>query len=264
MLFCEVYEALDPGCCVVAEDAGTGRLVGSCFYHPRQTHVSLGIMNVHPNYFGRGVARRLLGFIVDFAERSGRPVRLVSSAMNLDSFSLYTRAGFVPRRAFQDMWIAVPEGGMKQTTAGSERVRKAEMGDVAAMAALEMEISHISREKDWRYFIENKEGIWHVSVMENERGGVDGMLASVKHPGSNMLGPGVARTEEQAAALILAELERNRGRRPVFLAPVDCEKLVRQIYEWGGRNCEIHFCQVRGKFEPFGGVVMPTFMPETG
>jgi len=50
-LFCQVYEDLDPGCCVVAENDHTGRLMGSCFYHPRETHVSLGIMNVHPGYF---------------------------------------------------------------------------------------------------------------------------------------------------------------------------------------------------------------------
>lgn len=86
-LFCEVYEALDPECCVVAEHPGTGRLMGSCFYHPRETHVSLGIMNVHPNYFGRGIARQLLDFILDFADGQKKPVRLVSSAMNLDSFS---------------------------------------------------------------------------------------------------------------------------------------------------------------------------------
>ncbi|NQT86036.1 N-acetyltransferase, partial [bacterium] len=49
-LFCQVYETLDPGCCVVAEDTATGRLAGSCFYHPRPTHVSLGIMNAHPDY----------------------------------------------------------------------------------------------------------------------------------------------------------------------------------------------------------------------
>src|SRR5829696_1522836 len=58
-LFPETYEALDPGCCVVAEDpAAPGQLMGSCFYHPRETHVSLGIMNVSPAYFGRGVASR--------------------------------------------------------------------------------------------------------------------------------------------------------------------------------------------------------------
>ena len=95
-LFCDVYESLDPGCCVVAEDRATGRLAGSCFYHPRPTHVSVGIMNVHPDFFGRGIARKLLTFITNFTDARSLPIRLVSSAMNLDSFSLYTR-GLVPR-----------------------------------------------------------------------------------------------------------------------------------------------------------------------
>src|SRR5579863_4708737 len=112
LLFCEVYEDLDPGCCVVAEDEPTGHLMGSCFYHPRETHVSLGIMNVHPDYFSRGVASALLRFITDQADEVGKPLRLVSSAMNLDSFSLYTRGGFVPRAVFQDMLIPVPLEGL--------------------------------------------------------------------------------------------------------------------------------------------------------
>jgi GNAT superfamily N-acetyltransferase len=72
-LFCQVYEALDPGCCVLAVNARTGRIAGSCFYHPRPTHVSVGIMNVHPNYFGRGIARQLLRFITDVATRKTCP-----------------------------------------------------------------------------------------------------------------------------------------------------------------------------------------------
>ena len=55
LVFPEVYEALDPGCCLVTEEEG-GRLMGSCFYHPRETHVSRGIMNVHPDFAGLGVA----------------------------------------------------------------------------------------------------------------------------------------------------------------------------------------------------------------
>src|SRR5262245_60241923 len=90
-LFCEVYEALDPKCCVLAEEedpaSNNEQIVGSCFYHPRETHVSLGIMNAHPDRFARGVARALLTFVTDLADRAGKPLRLVSSAMNLDSFS---------------------------------------------------------------------------------------------------------------------------------------------------------------------------------
>jgi hypothetical protein len=35
-IFYDVYNALEPGCAVVAENPQTGRLMGSCFYHPRQ------------------------------------------------------------------------------------------------------------------------------------------------------------------------------------------------------------------------------------
>src|SRR6516225_10000338 len=83
-VFYDVYNALEPGCNVVAEHPETGRLMGSCFYHPRKHHVSLGIMNVHPNYFGFGVGRALLQHIIDFTERSGKKaLRLTSSALNL-------------------------------------------------------------------------------------------------------------------------------------------------------------------------------------
>lgn len=263
-LFCDVYEDLDPGCSVVAEDESTGRLMGSCFYHPRETHVSLGIMNVHPDFFGRGVASALLRFITEFADRARKPVRLVSSAMNLDSFSLYTRQGFVPRAAFQDVILAIPAEGLKQSAPGFDRVRPATESDVPKMVALEQEISGIRREKDYRYFVGNRRGIWHTSVLDDGRGGVAGFLSSVAHPASTMLGPGVMRSDADAAALILAELDFRRGLSPVFLIPVDRPALVRQVYAWGGRNCEIHFAQVRGSFQPFAGVVMPTFMPETG
>jgi GNAT superfamily N-acetyltransferase len=261
-VFFDVYEALDPGCGVVAIHPN-GRLIGSCFYHPRETHVSLGIMNSHPSYAGCGVARALLEWIIRFAERKGNPVRLVSSAMNLDSFSLYTRAGFVPRCAYQDMFLAVPKGGLKGRPLGLNRVRPARLDDTPAIARLEMEIAGIRREKDYRHFIRNRAGFWHASVFEGDGGRVDGFCASSAHPGCNMVGPGFARGPREAAALLWAELDRQRGRTPVFLVPVDCAPLVRMAYGWGARNCELHFSQVRGAFQPFRGVNLPTFLPET-
>src|SRR5665213_2088772 len=78
-VFTDVYEDLDPGCCVVAWDESADRLMGSCFYHSRPTHVSLGIMNVYPDYFRRGVASALLKYITDYADARSLPVRLVSS-----------------------------------------------------------------------------------------------------------------------------------------------------------------------------------------
>jgi GNAT superfamily N-acetyltransferase len=263
-LFPETYEALDPGCCVVAEDpAALGRLMGSCFYHPRETHVSLGIMNVSPAHFGRGVASRLLRFVTDYAAGQGKPVRLVSSAMNLDSFSTYSRAGFVPRATFADMQVA-PERAAEIGHADSRRVRPATLDDVAAMVALEEQMSGIRREKDFRFFIENRQAIWHTLVYETDTGGADGFLVSVHHPGSHMLGPGVMLSDDVAAALVAGQLRHHAGRSPVFLVPLDRPALVRQMYAWGAKNVELHFAQVLGDFKPCAGVVMPTFMPETG
>lgn len=269
-VFPEIYEALDPGCCLVAEDTGSGRLIGSCFVHPRETHVALGIMNAHPDAAGRGVARAILAEILRIArdEEGGKPVRLVSSAMNLDSFSLYTRAGFVPVRAFQDIFVEVPEDGMRPSAAppGVARTRPAVPDDAPAMADLEFELNGIRREKDYRFFIENAANCWSVSVIPSPDGArLDGFLCSIAHPASRMLGPGVAQDEAAAAALVFAQLDRHhRGASPVFLLPVDATDLVRTVYGWGGRNCEIHFSQVFGNNPPQHGITFPTFMPETG
>ncbi len=264
-VFSEVYDVLEPGCCVVAENSRTGRLMGSCFYHPRPQHVSLGIMNVHPNYFGRGVARALLDYIIDYTDRHGyKALRLTQSALNLDSFSLYNSAGFVPRCAYQDMMLQVPEAGLNASLPGLEHVREATPDDVSALVELELSVSGISRETDYRFCIKNGQGFWHVSVYEVSAGKIEGFLISSGHPAFNMLGPGVARTEAQAAALIYKELDQYRGRSPVTLVPMEKTAIVRQMYEWGARNVELHFCQVRGEFQPFAGVNLPTFFPETG
>ena len=261
-VFPEVYEALDPGCCIVAEDKATGRLAGSCYYHPRETHIALGIMNAHADYAGQGIATRILDEIISIAEAEGKPVRLVSSALNLDSYSLYTRRGFVPRALFQDMFLpSLPA----EAPPGASRVRDAVAADAKAMADLEFSLNGIRREKDYTYFIENESGYWGVSVIEDDGGEITGFLCSVKSPSSNMLGPGVIREEADAAALIYAEQKaRHPEGTPVFLAPADREELIATLYSWGARNCEMHVAQVRGVCPPITGVTMPTFMPETG
>jgi len=259
----DVYDQIDPGEAVVAVDEESGQIIGSCFVHPRETHVSLGIMNSHPDHFGRGVARALLTHIIELAKSQGKPVRLVSSCLNLDSYSLYTRAGFVPFCTFQDMFLQVPEDGLAADRPAGQNVRPATLDDVPAMARIEEELSGISRIGDYQYFIENRENIWHVSVIE-AADGIDGFLVSCGADAFNMLGPGVARSEEQAAALIYEELDQHRGRMPVFLIPVSCGELVQRLYSWGARNCEMHVAQAYGAATAPRGVTMPTFLPETG
>ncbi|MGC4004103.1 MAG: GNAT family N-acetyltransferase [Pirellulales bacterium] len=262
LLFPDVYAALDGECCLLAEDDG---LLGSCFYHPRSTHVGLGIMNVAPTAFGRGVASALLDRIIAIAEDLGLPVRLVSSAGNLDSYSLYTRRGFVPRALFQDMILPVPADGISSYEPPADVVlRPAEPSDVEAIAALELELCGIERTNDHRYFLANPSQGWQTSVAIDADGRVVGSLASIDHPGSRMLGPGMMRDDETALALILYALNRRKSWSPVFLVPADRSGLVGELYRRGGRNLELHLLQTRGACPTLRGVTMPTFMPETG
>ncbi len=263
-LFCEVYDDLDPDCGLVLEHSHNGMIVGSCFFHPRETHVSLGIMNVHPNYFGHGIAGRLLQRIIDEADNRDLPMRLVSSALNLDSFSLYNRNGFLPFCLYQDMVVNVPEEGLPETAwKYPGTVREAGPADLLAMGRLEFEVSGISRERDYCYFIENSTGIWKTLVSVNDEGEVDGFLTSVDHPASRLIGPGVMLTPAAAAALLRAQLDRFRGKSVVFLLPSGEADLVKAAYALGARNCELHLGQVRGIAQPVSGIAMPTFLPES-
>ena len=263
-IFFDTYNDLNPGCSIAAEHPETGVLMASCFYHPRESHVSLGIMTVSPSHFGRGLGARLLRHIIDYTESNGFPaLRLTQSAINVDSFSLYNRYEFVPRYSYQDMIFNIPEQGVDLRHPRRDRVRPATPADIDGMAAVEQEVSGITRRPDYAYCIENARSLWRVSVIESSCGDIDGFLISSCHPASNMLGPGVTRSEDDAAALIAEELAHHAGRMPVAVIPMEKTKLVRQLYEWGARNCEMHFCQVRGEFQPFNGVNMPAFLPET-
>src|SRR5690606_33097511 len=121
-------------------------------------------------------------------------------------------AGFVPHEAYQDMWISVPPEGLPFTAPGSEQVRPARLADVHAMAELGRDVSGITRELDYRYCLENRRGFWQASVLEGADGRLEGYLISSGHPAVNLLGPGVARSETAAAALLLHHLNLYPGR----------------------------------------------------
>jgi GNAT superfamily N-acetyltransferase len=263
--FPEIYEDLDPGCCVTATCPESGQIAGACFYHPRETHLSLGIMAVHPEFGGLGIARAILDVIVQLANDQNLPIRLVSSAMNLDSFSLYSKAGFVPRESFQDLLITVPESGLAQAPSHQNQIRSATLNDIARMVALERELVGISREQDYLFFVKNKDALWHTLIAETSEGEITGFLCSIDHPNMRMLGPGVSRREETSLALIHHELHHSRrGQSLVFLVPTSSSTMVKELYLWGARNIEIHFSQALGKTAGTTGIVIPTFMPESG
>ncbi len=264
-IFLDIYNDISPGSSIAAFVSNHNQLMGACFFHPRECHVSLGIMAVNPDYFQRGVGRALVNHIVDFTESHGyQSLRLVSSALNMDSFSLYNRSGFIPRGNYHDMVLPVPITGLQVYYPLRVQVRDAILADVDAMAALEMEVSAISRVNDYRYAIENRRGILQALVFESNDGVIDGFIIAIKHPALNMLGPCVARSEKATLALLLQATECFRGAMPLLVIPMDKRELVETLYLWGARNVETHLFQVRGKFQAFNGVSLPSFLPETG
>ena len=264
-IFYDIYNDLAPACSVAVFDKITARMLGACFYHPRETHVSLGIMCVHKDHGGKGIGRIMVDYILNFTKQHNyKSCRLVGSAMNMNSFSLYNRSGFVPRVSYNDMVINLPNETLNIHAPHQDKVRDAAITDVAKMGELEMEVSNIKREIDYRYAIENPRKVLHAAVYENDQHGIDGFMISVKHPALNMLGPCVAHREEIALALISRELERFRGTWVLFLVPMEKRKMVEQAYKWKAVNVETHLKQVWGEFHPFKGVNMPSFLPETG
>ena len=259
--FVDLYRQLEGSESLLCVDENDS-IAGSCFVHRRETHFSLGIMNVSSDFFGRGIARILLAEIIARAETAELPLRLVSSCMNLDSYSLYTRAGFKPFEFYQDILITVPKDGLPKVGT-DDLVCSGTVEDIESIAQLELDISGISRRTDYTHFITNPDGLWHLSVAE-ENGEIVGYLASGFSQACNMIGPGAARTEKAAIALIDAELDHHRGRTPVLLLPGRFNGVVQHVYGLGGRNCETHVAQCLGNANRPNGITMPTFLPESG
>jgi GNAT superfamily N-acetyltransferase len=259
LLFCEIYEAMDPGCCLVIEKDGV--IAASCFYHPRETHYSLGIMCVHPDFAGYGFAGKLLKKIIARSEKEDLPLRLISSAQNLDSFSLYNKYGFSPEYVFQDMLVQVPESGFGFE---NDHIRPAVLSDLDEMINLEMSLYSRERRKDYEYMIQDDSGVWNSHVYCGSDGSIEGFLFSVKHPSSNIIGPGVMQNPAVTAALIKSHLDYYRGMSPLVIIPSNSAELVQEMRTLKARNCELHITQVYKHAEvlPQKGVFLPSFLPE--
>ncbi|HBB73599.1 MAG TPA: hypothetical protein DC048_04015, partial [Planctomycetaceae bacterium] len=210
-IFPRVYRRLDPGEEIAARDA-SGRLVGICFVHPRETHHAIGIVATDPDIAGRGVARAMMQEALGRADRAARPVRLVSSLLNLDSFSLYSRLGFTPRTIYQDLEVQVPAAGLPGPPPhGTSSVRTAVPADAIALAALEHALSGIRRLPDHEFFLSADSG-YRVWLAADPHGRPTGFLAASHQPEFPMLGPGVAIDEATATALAWRALDGLRGR----------------------------------------------------
>lgn len=261
-LFPDTYDALDAGQCITATDDSTGQLVGTCYLHPRETHIGVGIVNTAPDVAAAGVASLMLREACAIADASGLPLRLVSSASNLDSYSLYHRQGFVARQIFQDMLLPVPEDTSRLTAEiDTASVRPATISDVSAIAVLERELTGSYRPADWSHFLETDHFAVFVDVAPD--GSITGALNATNHAANCTLGPAHARDEASICRLLAAALPAVAGRTALVLVSPAATTVTSLLYAWKARNADIHLLQVRGAYTAPTGVQLMTFLPES-
>lgn len=85
--------------------------------------------------------------------------------------------------------------------------------------------------------------------VRNSDESLEGFMISIQCHALSILGPCVARSVKTTLTLLLQATERFRGQVPLLTS---------------ARNVETYLFQVRGKFQPFNGVSLPNFLPETG
>lgn len=79
----------------VAEESGTGRVVGLVVVEAYEDHLYLDNIAVHPDAQGQGVGRRLLHFVDAHARALGLPeVRLYTHALMWENQKIYPKYGY--------------------------------------------------------------------------------------------------------------------------------------------------------------------------
>lgn len=262
-LFPDMYDVTDFGECIAAYDIDSGRLVGTCYLHPRETHIGVGIVNTAPGVAGSGVASKMIKEACQLADHACLPLRLLSSASNMDSYSLYHRAGFTTRTVFQDIHLSVTADLLDSPdNPNTEGVRSATLDDVSAITDLEQRLTGIVRPDDWSYLISH--GLpFQVLLIEGPGAILMGVLNATNHPANGTLGPAVALSEAAMSSLLVASLPFVMGRTVLVLAAPTDQNLCNLLYQWRARNTDIHLLQVRGAYTEPVGVQLMSFLPES-
>lgn len=220
------YLNLDPGWGVVA--LVDGRVVGSCFAHPRGGTAAIGPMSVDPEYQGQKIGRQILESLLEMLD--GVPsIRLLRHAFNVQSFSLYFQAGFVPCESAAKLTL---KGGLdphSQGLAPEGPVWRLQKEDLPALVSFDRQRTGLERGKDFDFLL--RQG----GLLALGRPHIKAYLAFMESSGGLSLGPGHADRPEDLIVLV-QEAVRNSGQESVTFNPaVGDGKLLRAALGLGFR-----------------------------
>jgi predicted N-acetyltransferase YhbS len=226
---------------VVAER--DGRVVGSNFLDERSPIAGVGPLTVDPAVQDAGIGRRLMLDVLARAEAQGfGGVRLLQSAYNVRSLSLYAKLGFQVREALAVMQGAPPAGEFP-----GRPVRAASAGDADACDRLCERVHGHHRGGELRDAIE----AGAARVVER-----DGRIAGYT-TGIGFFAHSVAESGDDLRALIAAADDISG---PGFLLPLRDAELFRWALEGGLRVVSLMTLMTVGQYDEPAGAYLPSVL----
>jgi GNAT superfamily N-acetyltransferase len=250
-LMSRYYLSQDPEGCIVAEQDGT--ICGSVFARRRGDRVSIGPVSVDPASQAIGVGRRMMEALFDLYPDAAS-FRLTQAAFNKESFSLYSKTGFVAAEPLLRL-ERPPAPVTPEEDEPHVRVVTAESAPL--LADLDRRLTGAERGRELPTLF----GMGKVYV-HGDDSDIQGYLASMPTPGPTFLGPAVAPSDAQLAALVRAALRDIGPHASGLHLPARFAPTIDECFRLGFRLFCIETFMVRGEWRPPEAFYLHAMFPE--
>jgi predicted N-acetyltransferase YhbS len=218
------------------------------FLDQRNDVAGVGPVAVGVEHQGRGLGRMVMEALLERAEGCGfQSVRLLQSAYNLVSFSLYCRLGFAAKDEIADL-----RGRPHADEDIAATVRECTPGDLDDLDRLSLEVLGFRRRGD----VETVMPFVPPLLAERE-GRLVGYVCRFPTPSGVFLGPAAARDQEALKNLIVGAARLVPGSLRLAL-PLSCSSLLRWALQSGFSLAELENLMVRGTYEAPAGAYIPS------
>jgi len=251
-LMSRYYLSQDPEGCLVAER--DGNICGSVFGRRRGDRVSVGPVSVDPACQAIGVGRRMMEALFDLYP-DAVSFRLTQAAFNKESFSLYSKTGFVA--AEQLLRLERPPAPVTPEE-DEPHVRVVTAENAPLVADLDRRLTGAERERELATLF----GMGRVYVYGGDSD-IQGYVATMPTPGPTLLGPAVAHSEAQLGALVRAALRDIGPRASGLHLPARFAPTIDECYRLGFRLFSLETFMVRGEWSPPQALYLHSLFPET-
>jgi ribosomal protein S18 acetylase RimI-like enzyme len=221
-----------------------GEIAGSNFLFTADSVAAIGPITVDPAMHGRDIGRAMMEDVIQHAHSLGmQQIRLVQETCNTTSLSLYASLGFDVREELALMQAA-------PAPHDDSTVRPVTPADLDALQTLSTQIYKTSRRNEVAAAIR----FGFAPLLREVEGQITGYLI----PGQ--FGHGVARTEEDALAIIGQMARRFPAETARFFLPLSEASFFRALLKAGCRTLKLNTLMTMGPYEAPGPVWLPSVL----